>query len=217
MTVLKGSEKQVKWATDIKAEMIATIEDALSNLENAPGYYTDLYLPLISRTLETLQDCTSAVKVIDRKNRKTVMSIMAAWGLEDKVVAARDYLTKLGRAAKINGSTIESLQTTEDADFLIEQVRCNLANDLAKACDDCYLEAIAYQERVSVNAVELATIEAEKASWTDERIEGDWTDSMNGLVVRYEKILSFEDAANLRKLKEVERSAQIKLNQFLDN
>lgn len=77
MPALKGSEKQIKWASEIREQVLKSADLVVKNAEKRGGY-TDVYNPSIQGTkfarksiIEQVQKVESASEFISNRSRMT--------------------------------------------------------------------------------------------------------------------------------------------------
>lgn len=102
---MKGSEKQIAWAEDIKATTIKTIETMLAMTANDPRANTDAAKAMrakVNRALDAVKACENAGDLIEvykgvgssKSERENLAEVMAAIGNRFKT----QYETKAMRA-----------------------------------------------------------------------------------------------------------------------
>lgn len=102
---MKGTEKQITWAEDIKAATIKTIETMLSMTANDPRANTDAAKAVrakVTRALDAVRACEDAGDLITvyqgvsstKTERENLMTVMAAIGNRFKT----QYSTKAQQA-----------------------------------------------------------------------------------------------------------------------
>jgi hypothetical protein len=199
MEFAKGSEKQIAWAIKIKADWEKQIEAnhaaMLQSHTRKPATPAMLAFAekIYSDALTALGNVTDAVWLIDRRSWPITSSCESSIinalipDLDERIVALPEVQErKAEESAKIEKARTEAVKALVVAQAEFDRV------------------AAINAARVTEVAQELAELEAIAEAWTDEQMEGEWSEDMYRNLGRREQIYGYIDrdtvtvAANLR-------------------
>jgi hypothetical protein len=189
LPALIGSDKQIAWAESLRHEMLSSLKSAQDKMVNTPKLEAKVTgLEVVAEAINRVQGETSAKWFIGARDKSSVEA------------AVPDGLDRIKAAI-----LAERQPAIEQANVEIDQAQADL--------DQLQVE---HDAIVASTQIEYDQLQAVADSWSDEQVDGDWTDQMLLNAVRREEIMASWRKDELSNARQKLRCLKSNLARLLD-